>query len=110
MTGTVILSSRFMDRHIIYRKVYFYDQHPKVYKVACEKPELPDIDSPRECVSESIYMVQIKDEEVAEEKIVRPSPRITKIINQVRNNPKIKFYHKKGNEYAGENYDYLVDY
>ncbi|KAG4094391.1 hypothetical protein H8356DRAFT_1333391 [Neocallimastix lanati (nom. inval.)] len=108
MTGTVILCSRFMDRHIIYRKVYFYDQHPKVYKVACEKPGLPDIGSPRECVSESIYMVQIKDEEVAEEKIVRPSPRITKIINQVRNNPKIKFYHKKGNEYAGENYDYLT--
>jgi len=58
MPRTIILSSRFMDRHLIYRKIDVHDKQSKVYKIDGEKPGLPDVDSLGECEGESIYMVQ----------------------------------------------------
>ncbi|KAG4089500.1 hypothetical protein H8356DRAFT_1322295 [Neocallimastix lanati (nom. inval.)] len=55
----------------------------QIYKIA-------DVDSPGEGDGENIYIVQIKDEEEAEEKIERPPARINQIINQVISNQKIK--------------------
>jgi len=49
LPGTIILGSRFMDRHLIYRKIDVHDQQPKVYKIDCERLGLPDVDSPGEC-------------------------------------------------------------
>ncbi|KAG4100932.1 hypothetical protein H8356DRAFT_1034704 [Neocallimastix lanati (nom. inval.)] len=62
MPRTIILGSRFMDRHLIYRKIDVHDQQPKVYKIDGERPGLPDVDSPGECAGESIYMVQLPEE------------------------------------------------
>ncbi|KAG4090040.1 hypothetical protein H8356DRAFT_1410525 [Neocallimastix lanati (nom. inval.)] len=109
-----------MDRHLICGKVDTNDQQPKVYKIADERLGLPDVDSPGECEGESIYMVQLEDEDEAERKKVKPTARITKFINRIIDNQKIKdtvydltrqFYHERGIEYTGDYYDYyLVDY
>ncbi|KAG4083478.1 hypothetical protein H8356DRAFT_1017464, partial [Neocallimastix lanati (nom. inval.)] len=91
MPRTIILGSRFMDRHLIYRKIDVHDQQPKVYKIDGERPGLPDVDSPEECAGESIYMVQLPEErEEAVQKEIQPTARITKIINQVIDNQKLK--------------------
>ncbi|KAG4094851.1 hypothetical protein H8356DRAFT_997862, partial [Neocallimastix lanati (nom. inval.)] len=91
MPRTIILGSRFMDRHLIYRKIDVHDQQPKVYKIDGERPGLPDVDSPGECAGESIYMVQLPEEgEEAVQKEIQPTARITKIINQVIDNQKLK--------------------
>jgi len=44
-----ILGLRFMDRHLIYRKIDIHDKQPKVYKIDGKRPRLPDVDSPGEC-------------------------------------------------------------
>jgi len=120
MPRTIILGSRFMDRHLIYRKVDVHDQQPKVYKIDGERPGLPDVDSPGECEGESIYMGQeIDDIEPAVQREIQPTARITKIIQQVIDNQKLKdtvydltkqFYRERGIEYAIDYYNYLVDY
>ncbi|KAG4102200.1 hypothetical protein H8356DRAFT_1305393 [Neocallimastix lanati (nom. inval.)] len=120
MPRTIILGSRFMDRHLIYRKIDVHDQQPKVYKIDGERPGLPDVDSPEECAGESIYMVQLPEErEEAVQKEIQPTARITKIINQVIDNQKLKdtvyeltrqYYRDRGIEYTMDYYDYLVDY
>ncbi|KAG4081893.1 hypothetical protein H8356DRAFT_1019804, partial [Neocallimastix lanati (nom. inval.)] len=120
MPRTIILGSRFMDRHLIYRKIDVHDQQPKVYKIDGERPGLPDVDSPEECAGESIYMVQFPEErEEAVQKEIQPTARITKIINQVIDNQKLKdtvyeltrqYYRDRGIEYTMDYYDYLVDY
>jgi len=52
---------------------------------------LSDVDSPGECECDSIYMVQTpKDKEADEKKEIQPTARITKIINQVIDNQKLK--------------------
>jgi len=109
-----------MDRHLIYRKIDVHDQQPKVYKIDGERPGLPDVDSPEECAGESIYMVQLPEErEEAVQKEIQPTARITKIINQVIDNQKMKdtvyeltrqYYRDRGIEYTMDYYDYLVDY
>ena len=55
--STIILGSRFINRHLIYRKIDVHDQQLKVYKIDGERPGLPDVDSPGECEDENIYMV-----------------------------------------------------
>jgi len=91
MLRTIILGSRFMDRHLIYRKIDIHDQQPKVYKIDGERSVLPDVDSPGEGEGESIYMVQIQeDENAAVKKENQSTERITKIINQVVDNQKLK--------------------
>ena len=120
MPRTIILGSRFMDRHLIYRKIDVHDKQPKVYKIDGERPGLPDVDSPGECEGESIYMVQvIEDKETTLQKEIQPTARITKIIQQVIDNQRLKdmvydltrqFYRERGIEYTMDYYDYLVDY
>jgi len=91
MPRTIILGSRFIDRHLIYRKIDVHDIQPKVYKIDGERPGLPDVDSPGECEGENIYMVQIQeDENAAVKKEIQPTERITKIINQMVDNQKLK--------------------
>jgi len=109
-----------MNRHLIYRKVDVHDKQPKVYKIDGERPGLPDVDSPGECEGESIYMVQeIEDKEPAVQREIQLTTRITKIIQQVIDNQKLKdtvydltrqFYRERGIEYAIDYYDYLIDY
>ena len=92
MPRTIILGSRFMDRHLIYRKIDVHDKQPKVYKIDGERPGLPDVDSPGEFEGESIYMVQLPEEKKEEAvlKEFQPTGRITKIINQVIDNQRLK--------------------
>lgn len=61
MHGTIILCSRFMNRHLNYRKIDFHDHQSKVYKIDGEMPGLLDVNSPGEYKGESIYMVYIND-------------------------------------------------
>ncbi|KAG4097740.1 hypothetical protein H8356DRAFT_940515 [Neocallimastix lanati (nom. inval.)] len=120
LTFTTAAGSRFMNRHLIYRKVDVHDKQPKVYKIDGERPGLPDVDSPGECEGESIYMVQeIEDKEPAVQREIQLTTRITKIIQQVIDNQKLKdtvydltrqFYRERGIEYAIDYYDYLIDY
>ena len=119
MPRTIILGSRFMDRHLIYRKVDTRDLQPKVYKIAGEKPGLPDVDTPGECEGDSIYMVQAEEKDNVKEDVAIPPARITQLISKVIDNQKIKdtiydltkqFYQERGIEYAGDYYDYLIDY
>ncbi|KAG4082859.1 hypothetical protein H8356DRAFT_1089972 [Neocallimastix lanati (nom. inval.)] len=120
MPRTIILGSRFMDRHLIYRKIDVHDKQPKVYKIDGERPGLPDVDSPGECEGESIYIVQeIEDKEPAVQREIQPTSRIAKIIQQVIDNQKLKdtvynltkqFYCERGIEYTMDYYYYLVDY
>ncbi|KAG4086279.1 hypothetical protein H8356DRAFT_1297993 [Neocallimastix lanati (nom. inval.)] len=101
-------------------KIDVHDQQPNVYKIDGERPGLPDVDSPEECAGESIYMVQLPEErEEAVQKEIQPTARITKIINQVIDNQKLKdtvyeltrqYYRDRGIEYTMDYYDYLVDY
>ncbi|KAG4106252.1 hypothetical protein H8356DRAFT_1070323 [Neocallimastix lanati (nom. inval.)] len=35
---TIILGSKFMDRHLIFRKIDVHNQQPKVYKIDGERP------------------------------------------------------------------------
>ncbi|ORY38476.1 hypothetical protein LY90DRAFT_510877 [Neocallimastix californiae] len=116
MPRTIILGSRFMERHLIYRKIVVHDQQPKVYKIDGERPGPPDVDSPGKCEGESIYMVHINYKEEAEPEEAK---RITQLINQVINNQKKKdivydltrqFYRERGIEFTKDYYDYLVDY
>jgi len=119
MPRTIILGSRFMERHLIYRKIDVHDQQPKVYKMDGKRSGPPDVDSPRECEGESIYIVQINYKEETEPEEAKSMARITQLINQVINNQKIKdtvydlarqFYRERGIEYTKDYYDYLVDY
>ena len=50
--------SRFMDKHLIYRKIDRSDFKLKVYKMEGEKPGLPDVDSVEGAAKGDIYMVQ----------------------------------------------------
>ncbi|ORY20617.1 hypothetical protein LY90DRAFT_516641 [Neocallimastix californiae] len=72
-------------------KIDIHDQQPKIFKIDDERPGLSDVDSPGECECDSIYMVQTpKDKEADEKKEIQPTARITKIINQVIDNQKLK--------------------
>ncbi|KAG4101178.1 hypothetical protein H8356DRAFT_933278 [Neocallimastix lanati (nom. inval.)] len=76
---------------LIYKKIDNHDQRPKVFKIDGERPGLPDVDSPGECEDDSIYMVQLtEDNEINIKKEIQPTARITKIINQVMDNQKLK--------------------
>jgi len=44
MPRTIILGSRFMNIHLIYRMIDVHDKQPKVYKIDGERPGLPDVD------------------------------------------------------------------
>jgi len=55
MPWTIILGSRFMDRHLIYRKIDIYNRQLKVFKIDGERSGLPDVNSLGECEGESIY-------------------------------------------------------
>ncbi|KAG4081564.1 hypothetical protein H8356DRAFT_1020675, partial [Neocallimastix lanati (nom. inval.)] len=65
-------------------------------------------------------MVQLPEErEEAVQKEIQPTARITKIINQVIDNQKLKdtvyeltrqYYRDRGIEYTMDYYDYLMDY
>jgi len=92
MPRKIILGFRFMDRHLNYRKIDRHDQHPKIYKTDGERSGLSDVDSPGECEGESIYIVQIKDKEGAEQEKAKPIARITQLLNQVIDNQRIKEY------------------
>ncbi|ORY21973.1 hypothetical protein LY90DRAFT_515797 [Neocallimastix californiae] len=108
MPRTIILGSRFIDRHLIYRKIDVHDIQPKVYKIDGERPGLPDVDSPGECEGENIYMVQIQeDENAAVKKEIQPTERITKIINQMVDNQKLK-RHEKVEQKDSQKKDHLV--
>ena len=119
MPRTIILGSRFMDRHLIYRKVDTRDLQPKVYKIDGEKPGLPDVDTPGECEGDSIYMVQAEEKDLDKEDVATPPARITQLISKVIDNQKLKdtifdltkqFYQERGIEYAGDYHDYLIEY
>jgi len=66
-----------------------------------------------------IYMVQLIEDKEALQKEIQPTARITKIIQQVIDNQKLKdtvydltrqFYRERGIKYTMDYYDYLVDY
>jgi len=72
-------------------KIDINDQQPKVFKIDDERPGLPDVDPPGECEGDSIYIVQIPEyKEVAVKKEMQLTASITKIINQVIDNQKLK--------------------
>ncbi|KAG4090258.1 hypothetical protein H8356DRAFT_954965 [Neocallimastix lanati (nom. inval.)] len=120
MPRTIILGSRFIDRHLIYRKINVHDKQPKVYKIDGKRPGLPNVDSLDECEGENIYMAQMQeDENKSVIKEIQPTARITKIIHQVIDNQKLKdtvydlirqFYRERGIEYTLDYYNNLVDY
>ena len=58
MPNNIILGSRFMDKHFIYRKIDRSDFKPKVYKMEGEKSGLPDVDSVEDAAKGDIYIVQ----------------------------------------------------
>jgi len=68
--------SRFIDRHLIYRKIDVHDKQPKVYKIDGERPGLSDVDSPVECEGESIYILQFPEDKEAVQKEIQPTARM----------------------------------
>ena len=118
MPKTVVLGSKFMDRHLIYRKIDTRDHKPKVYKMKGDVIDTRE-DKMEQCMGESIYMVQetAKDEN---QNVQQPKgARITRLVEEIIHQQKYKdtvndlikqFYHDRGIEYAGDYYDDLIEF
>ena len=116
MPRTVVLGSKFMDKHLIYRKIDKKDFKPKVFKMDGETTDTYE-DTMEQCTGESIYMVQESKEDEGNQQ--HKGARITQLVEEIIHQQKYKdtvnklirqFYHDKGIEYAGDYYDDLVDY
>ena len=80
MPGTVVLGSKFMDKHLIYRKIDKKDFKPKVYKMGGEITDTYE-DTMEQCTGESIYMVQESKEE--ENKQQHKGAKITQLVEEI---------------------------
>ena len=118
MPKTVVLGSKFMDRHLIYRKVDTRDHKPKVYKMKGEVIGTRE-DKMEQCMGENIYIVQETAEDdyknVQQPKGVRIAKLVEEIIHQQKYKDTVnelikQFYHDRGIEYAGDYYDDLIEY
>jgi len=83
MSRTVVLGSKFMDKHLIYRKIDKKDFKPKVYKMGGEITDTYE-DTMEQCTGESIYMVQDskEDESKQQHKGAKTTQLVEEIIHQ----------------------------